>query len=67
MKKIMGNILIVLSFIAGPLAFCVGYLVGEVDIFGTAGMSYLWIGFLFLPLTIGCFIFGCIKTKNTNR
>lgn len=67
MKKIIGNILIVISIIAGPLAFYVGCLVGEVDIFGMAGMSYLWISFLFLPLTIGCLIFGCIKTKSTNR
>lgn len=70
-NKILGIILMILSILVVPIAFSIGAIVGEVDIFGLAGMSYMWLSFFFVPVPLACLIFGLLnhikKTPHTKK
>lgn len=55
----LGNIFIILSILALPIAFSISCLIGEVHIFAHAGISrYSWIMYLFTPVPILLIIIG---------
>ena len=64
--KMISIILFVISIAIVPIAFSVSLIIGEVDIFGLAGMSFLWISFLFLPIPLISVLFGFSKKIKKN-
>lgn len=64
MNKKVNTILICFSLLSPFIGLMLVNVVGEMDVFGTAGMSrYIWIMWLFIPVCILLFISG-IKLKN---
>lgn len=60
MLKKVSIILFIASIIAPILTFCIACLIGNVRVFGLAGMSYLWIAFLFIVIPLSSLIFGIV-------
>ena len=62
-KKAISIILFILAIVVSPLSFTTCCLIGEVDVFGLSGFSFMWISFFFLPIPLFCLVFGIICKK----
>lgn len=64
-SNVISILLMIVSIVSLPIAFSVSCSIGNVSVFGMAGMSYLWIMLLFCVIPIGCFVFGvCLYRKS---
>jgi hypothetical protein len=62
--RIISITLIICSALSLPLAFSIGAIVGQVDIFSTLGLiKYIWIMLLFIPIPLCTFIFDLYLKK----
>lgn len=65
---IIGNIAFIMSLISPMLSFALATTVGEVEIFGVAGIvRYSWIMLLFIPFGIISFIMGGLLKKSNKK
>ena len=66
--KVIGNILFWATSVSPLLAFALVCSVGEVEIFGTAGMlRYSWLMWLFIPIGVLSLVFGKRLKKRGER
>ena len=69
--KVLGVILFIGAIVTGPLAFWLAGILGNVEIFGLAGFSYLWLMFPFSLVPLASVVFGVLfnrknRIKNKN-
>lgn len=63
-RKKLGNILFILTLFSPLMAFALVTTIGEVEIFGSAGMiKYLWVMWLFIPIGVLSILIG-VRLKN---
>lgn len=67
-RKKLGNILFILTLFSPLMAFALATTIGEVEIFGSAGMiKYLWVMWLFIPVGILSILIGLRLKNNFQR
>ena len=66
-RKTLGNILFVLALLSPMVSFILSSRIGEVEIFGMAGMlKYTWVMWLFIPICVLSILIG-IQLKKNNQ
>ena len=65
--KILSIVLFILSIIIPIIAFYIVCLVGNVWVFGIAGMSYSWIFLFFLPIPLASIALGIYSKKKHTK
>lgn len=55
------------SIVAAPLSFALACLIGNVEIFGLAGMTYIWLMLPFSIIPMSSLVFGAVALKNGNK
>ena len=65
--KPLSIFLFIISLAAGPFAFYLTYSIGNIEIFGFAAMTYLWIMFPLAILPAASFAFGIVMIKRKEK
>lgn len=66
-KKILGNILFLMTLISPNISLFLASIIGEANIFGVAGIiRYSWVMLLFIPIGILSILVG-LKLKNSKQ
>lgn len=66
-SKIISIVLFIAAILTVPIAFSLACVIGNVEVFGFAGMAFLWLMLPFCSVPLGSLLFGIVMTKRGVR